>query len=456
MSHWLHASLFTPLILFIFFIFHSLRKTLPFNFQKSFRLSPLIKNYWFIAAIFLILLLSLSTGVGNFWYQNWDYTKHNGIYFDLIQSKWPAIVQLNHQDYYLVYYLAHYLLPALCGKIWTIGAMEIAAQFQLFVGLFIIFGILKNITKTKYFFPLVLSFIFWGGLDCIGRFSVQGDMNNFGELGEWWAGATTFQYTGFYDLLVWVPQHALAGWMSLLLVLISLEKKIYRLIPFILAITLLWSPFAILGLIPFIFILFINLVIEKKLLGFVLSFEFLFSIIMLVLMGLYYSSINYTQPINWQYLRLIPEEFFKRYPLFLFLEFLLISILIYPHRYLWPQTLKLCFFPVLLYLIFIPNVYFGAYSDYSMRASVPCLLYVFILYFFTVTHPLVSRRKKIILYFYALVASYSAISDIYRGFHLLEQKIPYTSVTRFDPDNLSKQYIGNKESFFFKYITPKN
>jgi hypothetical protein len=285
---------------------------------------------------------------------------------------------------------------------------------------------------------------------------VPGSMNHFGELVEWWAGATTFQYTSIYDLLVWVPQHAMGGWISTLLLILALEKNLYKLLPIITSLTLLWSPFSVLGQIPIYVYLLLKMIQLREIKSFFFSIESVFSLGLLGMMAAYYSSNIYPQPFAWQYSRMTPESFFFRYPLFVVLEFFLMAILLYPHRHQWPISLKGLFFPVMIYLFFIPHVYYGVYSDYSMRASIPGMIYLFIIYFITLTAKNTPHYKRGIFILYALIASYSALSDVYRGFNLIDQKIYYHSVTRFDPDNLSRQYLGAKESFFFKYLIPNN
>lgn len=408
--------------------------------------------------ILLILAWTAASGSGKFGYQNYDYMKHNGIYHDLLTQLWPASIPWEGKQYYIVYYVAHYLFPSLMGKWGGIPALEWTAFLQTFLGLTLIITAslsFINFNFAKFMLFVLLSFIAWGGLDVVGQTIFPADFSKWSEFPEWWAGITTFQYSGFSDLLFWVPQHAIGGWGCTLLCLYACRNSQWLILPFFIALGLLWSPLICIGLIPFIFLYFGNIFAEKKYFKIFTSFYSYISLAFLILIYCFYSSQFYQQPFAWQLFRMGVPDFLLRYSVFCILEFLLILIPVFMYYKYWPKWMRQILIPMLLTLLILPHIYFGHYSDVAMRSSVPMLLLCFIFFWKSYGEFIQFKKWKYIFWVYLIIGSYSFLSDMHRGQRLKMQNLGYISVMNYDPKGISQQYLGLPDTLFFNFFCHK-
>ncbi len=243
------------------------------------------------------LLLGIS-GVGGLGYQDTDWIKHNAILKDLIEKPWPVIYQLDGIKLPLVYYIAFYLPAALFGKF---GGWILANQI-LFV-----WSLIGLILAILWFFVLIrraspgvlLLFVMFSGLDVIGEWLVSPRVValkpeymlylNWKHIEMWAIG---WQYSSNTTLLFWVPHQALAGWIStgiLLYCILYSHIKSYSI--FIVSLTILWSPFIMIGLIPYLFLecLMGSGSLSKRLSQYI-SLPNLCGLGLIVIIGFYYSS----------------------------------------------------------------------------------------------------------------------------------------------------------------------
>jgi len=59
---------------------------------------------------------------------------------------------------------------------------------------------------------------------------------------------------------------------------------------------------------------------------------------------------------------------------------------------------------------------------------------------------------KVFTLTFILLTSYSAVSDFYRAQKLKHTLLDYGPTKVFDPNGISKQYLGLKDSTFFKFF----
>lgn len=457
------ALLLLPLILFFIFWFHIVFSILFIFFLifilkdllsriKFYHSEPLyISKKMFLTSSLMILSWIVYSGIGKIGYQNFDYTKHNAIFHDLLNSSWPVQAQIENSTYYLVYYLGYYLTPSGLGKIFnSITVLEYTSIFQSYIILMLILLLLSHATKVKNLLLLAFSLIIWAGLDLLGNFIFYQEYSHqFGEFPEWWAGASNFQYTGFTDLLFWVPQHALGGWLSTILCYYFFQKKNYALIPFVASLTLFWSPFACFGLISFLVVSFFSIEGWKEKIEWMTNRYGLWGLFILIVLLSYFSTSDFKQPFQWQATKMGPFNFTLRYVVFLLLEIGAPLCLIVSFRKLIPKELHPLFYITALILVLIPHIYFGVYSDFAMRASITGLftLFIFTIY---ITKQLWNKSlyKYVFTIYFALI-SYSALSDVYRAQKLKHIVLGYGPTQSFAPKDISFQYFGRKSNNFF-------
>jgi hypothetical protein len=98
---------------------------------------------------------------------------------------------------------------------------------------------------------LVLSvFCIFSGWDVVGALATHNALNGAPGF-EWWAGA--FQYSSTITLALWVPNHAIPGWiLATLLLLWDTGRIRIGVVMMGAALSILWSPFALMGAVPFL------------------------------------------------------------------------------------------------------------------------------------------------------------------------------------------------------------
>lgn len=195
-----------------------------------------------IAAIWVFL--SGSFGVLQ---ANLDWAKHYAILNLLAELKWWP----QNSDGTLRYYLAWYLVPALVTKITSAKVGYIVASLGTVLGITLFFNIISPLFSSRKSLLIgVVAFIFFSGADLLGSF-LTGFFLEFPKYHlEWWSG--WIEYNSNMTAVFWVPQHALPSWLVIGLLLRMNERRELWIQPVLLVmLTLFWSPFAAIGLVPF-------------------------------------------------------------------------------------------------------------------------------------------------------------------------------------------------------------
>lgn len=206
-----------------------------------------------VAGACLVITLWVSLcGAGGVGYQNADYQGHNALLRDLIMQPWPLRMNVAETVTPIVYYVGYYLPAAVAGKVagwyaanavmflWTVlGALLAFAWFVR----------LASVPRGNWLATAVM-FCFAGGLDVVGSYLLAQHAFELTRHVDSWAGY--FQYSSNTTLVYWVPQHAIAAWLVTGLVVYSArDPNSARVVAVSVASALLWSPFAVLGIIPF-------------------------------------------------------------------------------------------------------------------------------------------------------------------------------------------------------------
>ena len=401
---------------------------------------------------FLWLCLS---GVGGVGYQNSDFLKHNAILKALVSHPWPvrltSVEWMDNIQPALVYYLSFYLPAAAVGKLLGWTAANAALFLWAWLGL-----ILTFFWCARFAGWLVLLFPLLGGWDPLGYLILNRRIPQPGEHIEWWLhGYPTmdsmnhaFQYSSNSALLFWVPQHGLGGWLAAFLLLDEfLHRDHCRFYGVCGLSAAMWSPFAAVGLLPLAVVG-----------GFTRSFRGLVSVANLAVLpslfvlGTYFSTV---------YIRLAPQfwgiEDFRRYfPAWLLFIALELSVFIIPLVFsrknlsrkestlLWVSALTLAF---------LPFARMGLYNDLVMRASIPCLLWMWLLVLKQLSTETLAGKLVIC----AVVLGFCVGGqELWRGLRHYRFGVPeYSSVQRvtdLSDRDVSRQYLGNRDSLFFRYL----
>jgi len=176
--------------------------------------------------------------------------KHFALINELGQHSWPAIREDTHT--FLRYYLGYYMLPGLATKVFGNRFIELFVFIQTWIGLAIVLALLIQKIRPKRPAIFILLFLLFSGLDVIG-FLLFVDQWSLLAHKEWWAGLGGYAYEGHATIFIWVPQHALAGLLGLAVMLPQHDgPPPIHAFGLLLASILFWSPFAALGLAPFL------------------------------------------------------------------------------------------------------------------------------------------------------------------------------------------------------------
>ena len=221
------------LILVIIATYFTIKDTKKhYNISYNFNLFSLILLF-IIITVWVILL-----GVGNICLPSGDtiYGRY-AVFKDLIEFPFPIIYPEN--GYGFVYYFAHWIIPAIFGKIFNYNVANIIlilwTSLPLFLTL-ILLSIYLNKIKTKQIFIIFLIFILFVPPSLI--FHKEG---NFGK------GLLTVFATSYINIFNLFNQSPAIYLMS---VLFLLQKNSFN-FTFLGLSIMLYSPYATLGIIPF-------------------------------------------------------------------------------------------------------------------------------------------------------------------------------------------------------------
>ena len=190
-------------------------------------------------------------------HQNSDWVKHYAVLNFLVQNPWPPKTLGDAGMVVLRYYVGWYLIPALVLKLGWVASQQAALITWSLIGVWIFLSLLRSLIFIKpseasigIVLISVVAFAMFGGADFLGAILVKPNMQDGHPL-EWWSG--WIQYSGNTASISWVPQHAISAWLGSALVMRNRDGG-YNLpfIAFTISAVLLWSPFAALGLLPFV------------------------------------------------------------------------------------------------------------------------------------------------------------------------------------------------------------
>lgn len=474
-SHWLNsgaALFFATLLLFGGWHVWASASEPPVPFFSGFKvINALVQRHNIVFAVFLIwCTLSGTGGIG---YQNSDYAASNALLKDLIANPWPLQLRENVP---LVYYVCYYLPAAIIGKLMGWEAANFFIFLWTYVGLILVWSVTALALRLDNLGPwrqLIASlvFIFFGGWDIIGAiFSYSEDVLTPGVHMEWWAGIG--QYSSNTTLLFWVPQHAIAPWLTTAFIILAVQKNLGKNSILLMAsFSFLWSPMASLGLLPFLFLTFIFDVVENKGIN-IFGPANLFVAPAIASLGfLYYSSNAFQFPNIWQF---DEAGFGGKYLLFILLECAPLTVpFLFQHfkqkHFLSEISLpppirlghkqKLFGWFAALVLLLLPLYKLGIMNDLCMRASIPALLILASFYLRVLKVEFSFQYAQIAaVSICSLVGAGSATSELVRSVENYSARIPsLSSVSSLlnDPKNsVIDQRAGNPDSFFWRWLGP--
>src|SRR5579871_1149433 len=208
-----------------------------------------------VLALAVALGWTLCGGTGHWVFANADWQVRDAVLHDLVAGRWPVgYGMLDGTPTILRAPLGFYLPAALIGKLaglrWAHVAMS--AWTALGVALFLLAVISLVPARRGAAAAALAVVVLFSGLDLLGTLMVRPEaLAHLGQHLEWWA--RDYQYSSMTTQLFWVPNHALGGWLAIVLLArtrdTSALEPLWALIVIAVA---FWSPLAALGLAPFV------------------------------------------------------------------------------------------------------------------------------------------------------------------------------------------------------------
>ena len=206
--------------------------------KKHYNISYNFNLFSFILLFIIITVWVILLGVGNICLPHHDTLNGRYAFFkDLIDFNHPLIYP--ESGYGFVYYFAHWIIPAIFGKIFNYNVANIIlilwTSLPLFLTL-ILLSIYFNKVKLKFIFIILLIFILFTPPSLI--FHIEGNTGS---------GLLTYFSTSLGNIAAYFNQGPAIYLMSILFLL---QKNSFN-FAFLGLSIMLYSPYATLGIIPF-------------------------------------------------------------------------------------------------------------------------------------------------------------------------------------------------------------
>ena len=456
---WLKIYIGLPLTIILGIgLYHVMKKDYWSN--KSMLVLP---KFQMILISFAFLLWVWLSGQGGFFAQTDDLNWRNALFRDMINYSWPVIYDKNGCG--LVYYLLHWIIPALFGKLfgWVGGNIALAlwTYFGIMISFLLVVSLCGISAKVKIWAACII-FIFWSGLDFFGLMMM--DIIGHGTVGLW--GANGWLNYGWYSqyscndtLLAWVFNQTIVPWIA---VPLFLENRKVRNFAFLGLCVLPFAPLPFLGLVIIMVLYATPYCVQKikarqykEIAGEIFSVPNLSAAFSILWVFAFYfgcnvAGANLGLAIDRSTFQI--KSFFILLILFYLLQFGFYMILIYNDH-----KKDLLFKIVLISLLFIPFFKLGYGNDFCMRVSIPALFILMIMVIQYVIQMRERLNRKFFMSVLLIIAlSFGAINPL---LGIAERTKAVYKAERFTvtADNIqtfSDKTIGGKVLWMENFLVP--
>jgi hypothetical protein len=262
------AYLTFPLVLFVVG-WYEIWVSIPLAACMAYALKPLTTRrpaapWWpvtrlqFTVAISVAVVWTLLGGIGHLAFTNADWHIRDAVLHDLVASSWPVGYGMHAgQETLLRAPLAYFLPAALGGKLFGLSVAHWLLSIWTAAGAALFLLQILSLTPSRIGIAVMVTavIVFFSGFDIIG--SLLNDGPRFRQTWsiathlEWWAG--TYQYSSITTQLFWVPNHAIAAWLTVgMLYRNRGVSTLDSTLPIVVVAGALWSPLSVLGVMPFV------------------------------------------------------------------------------------------------------------------------------------------------------------------------------------------------------------
>lgn len=375
------------------------------------------------AAALLILATAMAWaafgGGSHFMYANPDWEVRDAVLGDLVFAEWPVhYLSPGGVDLVLRSAIGYFLPPALFGRMFGIEHLDVAVYFWTSAGVLIFLFLLPLPRRAGW--PLawgLLITLFFSGMDFVGQVIATESLPLFPLRLEWWV---PLSYHSLTNQLLWAPNHCVPLWVGSLLVVRHFNSPDFlRVSTAMLPLTLIWTPFAALGLLPFV------------LLGAIKAFHkwswrslpvdavlsaLIFSAPVILFLTLDANQIDVritgTPPTGFVYYTM-QEASLHSYLLFITCEFLFLGLVLAPHL----RQSRDVFALAILILLTLPLIRLGVHNDGILRLSTPALIVLLVACLQTLLEPGRSlyRSSLGIACLFLAIGAHTAFNEFWRA-----------------------------------------
>lgn len=334
------------------------------------------------AAAFLLIVVaaflwSSLGGAGHFFYANPDWHVRDTVLGDLVFTAWPPSYSVVDGYHHILRSAIGYFLPAaVIGKLVGIGSVDIALYLWTAIGTSLFLLLLPLPRRAGLPLIILLSIVVaFSGMDYLGIVLVTGDRPIFPLRLEWWV---PFSYSSFSGQLLWAPNHALPLWLITALFYRHWgNSRFPGLVTLLLPLLVIWTPFAVAGILPFVAIAVLRWFYQGKTVrDWQLTVPQVLTAIIVTYVSLRLMTLDITAITSGSTADLSPKKghFVLDYLIFVLMEFAVLGLLI--GRQL-RDSFGLYWLAFIL-LAAIPLYHFGPSNDTMLRLSIPCLVILLI------------------------------------------------------------------------------
>jgi hypothetical protein len=337
-------------------------------------------------ALFVAIAWSVFGGAGHFFYANaHDWVIRDAVLRDLAVAPWPPTYSAGGDELYILRApVAYYLPAATIAKLTGLATADRLLWLWTVIGITLFFLLLplRHTSLTRATAALTLVVLF-SGMDIAGYMFPDYHAGNVplpGAFIDWWIKPPPMvSYWSNTSNLFWNPNHTLPAWIS-----IALFYRHWRhpgflsITPLLVAILPLWSPFALIGMTPFIGMQCLRWWQKRPLhsldMRLITACFIVFAVVLTTLVfppsGIQYGMSLTTAPQGgWIYLNNVGHvlTYIENYTLFVIFEFAIIALLVSRAVDRW------LFVTAVSTLLVLPFFSLGPGNDLAMRASIPSL-----------------------------------------------------------------------------------
>ncbi len=362
---WLRTPLAVPLLILLGYAFYVAWRICHAN-SAPFRIGA---KHLVLACV--ALCWACFGGAGHVFYANrFDWSMRDAVLRDLTIAPWPPGYDIGGSVlWFLRCPVGYYLPAALGGKIFGLTIADALLWLWTAIGVWIFLALLPIQSRRPGRMGLaIIAVVLFSGMDILGWLTLWGFSPPLYRHLEWWA--QIFQYSSNATLLFWTPNHAIPAWIGAALFWRHWKTDAFITIsPLLLSLLPIWSPFPMIGMLPFYALLLFRVIRDKKVGAFnlpLLGISIILTLVVAAYLSMDIANIPSSYTMDDKYFSI----FFERYPLFVLLEFGVLSAL------LWKSNRGPVLLLSVLVLLGLPFIRFGPGNDLAMRGSIPALAFV--------------------------------------------------------------------------------